>query len=172
MIERAIDPLAVCIDAIHGVDKPRATALIDEAACIGCTLCIHACPVDAIVGAAKQMHTVVAAWCTGCELCLPPCPVDCIGMLPLPEPIEDPETAADMARRRRQLHLLRRARERRGKADSLAAKLESRHAQGFEKFPRVPDAKDAASSSRTAEAETRQALIAAAIDRARQLNAR
>lgn len=57
-------------------------ARIDEATCIGCTLCIQACPTDAIVGAAKLMHTVIADRCTGCELCLPPCPVDCIAMLP------------------------------------------------------------------------------------------
>lgn len=62
--------------------KPRLVALIDEATCIGCTLCIQACPVDAIIGAAKQMHTVVRSECTGCELCLAPCPVDCIRMLP------------------------------------------------------------------------------------------
>src|SRR5438874_8093187 len=61
-------------------------ARIDEAACIGCTLCIAACPVDAIVGAAKLMHTVIADRCTGCELCLPPCPVDCIAMLPAARP--------------------------------------------------------------------------------------
>jgi electron transport complex protein RnfB len=65
--------------------KPKAVAVIDEAMCIGCTLCIQACPVDAIVGAAKQMHTVVADLCTGCELCLPPCPVDCIVMENIPE---------------------------------------------------------------------------------------
>ena len=59
-----------------------AIARIDEAACIGCTLCVAACPVDAIVGAPKLMHTVLAERCTGCELCLPPCPVDCIAMLP------------------------------------------------------------------------------------------
>ena len=56
-------------------------AIIDESTCIGCTLCIQACPVDAIVGAAKQMHVIVAEQCTGCELCLPPCPVDCIHMV-------------------------------------------------------------------------------------------
>ena len=62
--------------------KRVAVALIDESRCIGCTLCIDACPVDAIVGAAQLMHTVVEPWCIGCELCVPPCPVDCIAMVP------------------------------------------------------------------------------------------
>ena len=62
--------------------KRDAVALIDESRCIGCTLCIEACPVDAIVGAAQLMHTVVEPWCIGCALCLPPCPVDCIAMVP------------------------------------------------------------------------------------------
>ena len=68
------------LDASFGVHKPHAVATIDEAVCIGCTLCIQACPVDAIVGAGKLMHTVIAAECTGCELCIPPCPVDCVTM--------------------------------------------------------------------------------------------
>jgi electron transport complex protein RnfB len=63
------------------LERPRAVAYIDESLCIGCTLCIQACPVDAIVGAAKQMHTVVPL-CTGCDLCVAPCPVDCIVMYP------------------------------------------------------------------------------------------
>jgi electron transport complex protein RnfB len=62
----------------HGLEGPRSVVFIDEAWCIGCTLCIKACPVDAIVGANKLMHTVIEAECTGCELCLPVCPVDCI----------------------------------------------------------------------------------------------
>jgi len=69
-------------------ERPPQVARIDENICIGCTLCIQACPVDAIVGAAKQMHTVVASVCTGCELCLLPCPVECIHMLPIPESID------------------------------------------------------------------------------------
>ena len=66
----------------HGQKTPRSLAVIDEAWCIGCTLCIKACPVDAIVGAPKLMHWVVNAQCTGCELCVPACPVDCIQMRP------------------------------------------------------------------------------------------
>jgi electron transport complex protein RnfB len=82
LLGREFKPLA----AGAVVEKPKAVALIDEASCIGCTLCIQACPVDAIVGAARQMHTVVSKLCTGCELCLPPCPVDCIAL------VEEPRT--------------------------------------------------------------------------------
>ena len=66
------------LDAACGTEGPRRLAVIDEAGCIGCTLCINACPMDCIVGAARQMHTVIEAQCTGCELCIPVCPVDCI----------------------------------------------------------------------------------------------
>jgi electron transport complex protein RnfB len=78
LLHRQAKPL----NATHGVSKPPVIALIDETVCIGCTKCIQACPVDAIVGAAKVMHTVIAEECTGCELCLPPCPVDCIALVP------------------------------------------------------------------------------------------
>lgn len=74
----------VALDPERGVEKPLELAVIDEARCIGCTLCIQACPVDAILGASKQMHTVIAKECTGCALCLPPCPVDCIVMVAAP----------------------------------------------------------------------------------------
>jgi electron transport complex protein RnfB len=69
----------------NGVEKPKVVALIREDECIGCTKCIQACPVDAIIGGPKLMHTVLADLCTGCELCVPPCPVDCIDLLPLPD---------------------------------------------------------------------------------------
>jgi electron transport complex protein RnfB len=73
----------------HGVPKPKSVAIIDEKTCIGCTLCIQACPVDAILGSAKHMHTIIEKECTGCELCLPPCPVDCIDMVPIKETTEN-----------------------------------------------------------------------------------
>lgn len=75
------------LNAEHGVPKPKSVAFVDENICIGCTLCIQACPVDAISGAAKQLHTVIKSACTGCELCVAPCPVDCIHMLPIGEDI-------------------------------------------------------------------------------------
>jgi len=65
----------------NGEEKPKSVVVIDERRCIGCTLCIQACPVDAIVGAARLMHTVIESECTGCNLCLPPCPVDCIDIV-------------------------------------------------------------------------------------------
>jgi len=73
----------VALDEEHGEEKGKRVALIREAECIGCTKCIQACPVDAILGAAKQMHTVIADECTGCDLCVEPCPVDCIDMVPV-----------------------------------------------------------------------------------------
>jgi electron transport complex protein RnfB len=80
LLDRDVMPL----DPERGVEKPRELAVIIEDLCIGCTLCIQACPVDAILGASKQMHTVIGSECVGCELCLPPCPVDCIEMVPEP----------------------------------------------------------------------------------------
>ncbi|WP_233862715.1 electron transport complex subunit RsxB [Paraburkholderia adhaesiva] len=71
------------INPDNGVERPRPVAFIDESLCIGCTLCMQACPVDAIVGAPKQMHTIVKDLCTGCDLCVAPCPVDCIAMIPV-----------------------------------------------------------------------------------------
>lgn len=73
------------LDEEVGEEKSRMVAFIDEPICIGCTLCLQACPVDAICGAAKQMHTIIESECTGCELCVEPCPVDCIAMIPVTE---------------------------------------------------------------------------------------
>lgn len=78
------------LNAEHGVEKESKTVVvIDEQICIGCTLCIQACPVDAILGAAKQMHTVISSECTGCDLCIPPCPVDCIYVVPVEQELNN-----------------------------------------------------------------------------------
>jgi electron transport complex protein RnfB len=79
-----LDRAVLSLNPAHGVEAPARVARIDESRCIGCARCLAPCPVDAIVGAAKFMHTVVAELCTGCELCLPPCPVDCIALVPAP----------------------------------------------------------------------------------------
>jgi len=104
------------LNPANGAYRPPQVAVIDEAACIGCTKCIQACPVDAIVGASKRMHTVIASWCTGCELCLPPCPVDCIALVPvaaLPE--------ADRSRERHEQRAQRLERDAREHAARLEA---------------------------------------------------
>ena len=77
------------LDAAHGEEDTKKVAFIREDECIGCTKCIQACPVDAILGAAKHMHTVIAEECTGCDLCADPCPVDCIDMLPVETTIKN-----------------------------------------------------------------------------------
>ena len=84
----------------HGHPKPRAIAMIDENRCIGCTFCIRACPVDAIVGAAKQMHTVITDECTGCELCVAPCPMDCISMIPITRKTENVDISSTEYKKR------------------------------------------------------------------------
>jgi electron transport complex protein RnfB len=88
------------LDPQCGPEAPIAAAWIDESDCIGCTLCIQACPVDAIVGAARRMHTVVASLCTGCERCVAPCPVDCIVMVTAVPPRPWTRADADAARSR------------------------------------------------------------------------
>ncbi len=131
--EEGIDQLAKLLgtrskplNTAHGVPEPKTIAFIDESACIGCTFCIRACPVDAIVGAAKQMHTVITAECTGCELCITPCPMDCISMVPAPQIIssgqQTKKEAANHARERYQLRLQRLAREKQEQAEKLVQK--------------------------------------------------
>lgn len=104
------------LNPAHGPFMPPRVAIIDESTCIGCTKCIQACPVDAIVGANQRMHTVIAAWCTGCELCVPPCPVDCIAFA---EAAALP--AADLSRERHRFREFRLARDEREHAERLAA---------------------------------------------------
>jgi len=123
---RAEQPL----DPVRGSEATRRLALIDEDWCIGCTLCIKACPVDCIVGAPKQMHTVIDALCTGCDLCVPVCPVDCISMVEVSGTLTgwDAWSArqADEARQRYDFHRLRTERELRENDERLAAKAQAK----------------------------------------------
>jgi electron transport complex protein RnfB len=123
---RSVKPL----DPERGQEAPRRLAVIDEDWCIGCTLCIKACPVDCIVGASKQMHTVIDELCTGCDLCLPVCPVDCIAMVEVTGPRTgwnawSPAQAGE-ARERYAFHRLRLERERRENDERLAAKAQAK----------------------------------------------
>jgi len=109
----------------NGVESPPRVAWIDEARCIGCARCLAPCPVDAILGASKYMHTVLAERCTGCELCIAPCPVDCIEMRPVPEPAGPPNQAS-INRARYEAHaerLLRQAADRQRELDAKKASL-------------------------------------------------
>jgi electron transport complex protein RnfB len=114
------------LNRVHGDHKPREVAAIDEGICIGCRKCIDACPVDAIVGARKLMHTVIAVECTGCGLCVPPCPVDCIAMLAVATVgdrwPEYPQAQTNRWRERTERRLARLARRKTEPADSAAAK--------------------------------------------------
>ena len=110
----------------NGEEKPRQLARIIEADCIGCTKCIQACPVDAIVGAGKRMHTVIDDRCTGCELCVPACPVDCIVLDPMPETQID-AAHADAAREHFRQREARLARERAEREAQLAARKVAMH---------------------------------------------
>jgi len=163
------------LNSANGVERPRPLAVIDEQLCIGCTLCMQACPVDAIVGAPKQMHTVIAGLCTGCDLCVPPCPVDCIAM---PAVTGDAtgwaawsESQADAARERHDRRGARLARER----DAAEARAAARRAASA-----APHGGSAAASATALVAATpaapalndaeakKRAIIQAALDRARK----
>lgn len=155
-----LDTAAVPLNTDFGTQQPRSTALIDEGRCIGCTLCIQACPVDAIVGAAKRMHTVLTSHCTGCELCLPPCPVDCIDMIELQTLASHGHTEAknalgvsvdDMARVSRQRYAAHRVR--------LALRDEERK--------RRPGKRVSAATGGASRSARKAATIAAAMKRAR-----
>jgi len=157
---------ALPLNGSNGTEAPRALAVIDEAWCIGCTLCLQACPVDCIVGGAKQMHTVVADLCTGCELCLPVCPVDCIALIPVTGLRSGWQAwTADQAngsRRRYAIHKARLERDERTLLEPPAADVEP---------TTTADAPDRASTAMQA-SQRRQATIEAALARARAARAR
>jgi electron transport complex protein RnfB len=154
------------LNPLYGRETPRAAALIDESRCIGCMLCIKACPVDAIVGAAKRMHTILTASCTGCELCLPPCPVDCIEMVELKTlaqngnrhaaalAAQSVDDMAAIARQRFAFREFRVARER----DERAARLAKRARDKLADLEQLPGSHDL---------QRKKAAIQAAIARAR-----
>lgn len=151
------------INAVNGVERARPVARIDESLCIGCTLCIQACPVDAILGAAKQMHVILPDLCTGCDLCVAPCPVDCIVMIPVTPGHTGwdawSQTQADAARARHDFRGARLLRERQENDARLAAKAAAKLVEVNAEAP--------GSSAEQAERERKKAIIAAAIERAR-----
>lgn len=155
------------LDPSNGIEQPRAIAVIDPERCIGCTLCIQACPVDAIVGAPKAMHTVLEDWCTGCDLCVAPCPVDCIDMIPITGERTGwdawSQQQADVARDR---YVFRNARLKREQAENearLAAKAAAKLA--------AVSAEQPADDAELAAQARKKAIIQAAIERARQKQA-
>ncbi len=150
------------INPVNGVERPRPVAFIDEEFCIGCTLCIQACPVDAIVGAAKQMHTIVADLCTGCDLCVEPCPVACIVMVGITPGRTGwdawSQTQADAARERHDFRSARLHREQAENDARLAAMAASKRKAVQTETP---------TSAEQAEKERKKAIIQAAIERSR-----
>ena len=140
IVHRPVQPL----DPECGAEGPRGLAIIDEAWCIGCTLCIKACPVDCIVGASKTMHTVIDHLCTGCELCVPVCPVDCIEMQPVTRQRSGwqawSRTQAEEARQRYAFHQSRSEREQSETDERLADQAEqtTRAIQGALQRSRTP----------------------------------
>ena len=162
-LARVLGRTVIPINPVNGVERPRPLAVIDEARCIGCTLCIQACPVDAIVGAPKQMHTVVADLCTGCDLCVAPCPVDCIDMLPVTAALTGwaawSQEQAEAARARHDFRSARLLRERAENDARLAAKAAAKLREVELEPTLTPEA--------LAEKERKRAIIQAAIERAR-----
>ncbi|MGE0331371.1 MAG: electron transport complex subunit RsxB [Ramlibacter sp.] len=152
---------AAPLNPANGAEGPRTLAVIDEAWCIGCTLCLDACPTDAILGSNKRMHTVIEPYCTGCELCIPVCPVDCISL----ENASGTATgwaawspaAAAQARDRYDFHRARQARDARENDQRLEAKA-------LAKLADLPAHTHDASG---AEADRKRAVIEAALARAR-----
>jgi electron transport complex protein RnfB len=148
----------------NGEERPRSVALIESKACIGCTLCIQACPVDAIVGASKQMHVVIDEWCTGCDLCIPPCPVDCITMIPVTGKATGwdawSQDLADLARNRYESREKRLEREELDNVKRLALKAKIK--------AKALDLISAKTDDEKAEIERKRAIIAAAMARAQE----
>jgi len=170
------------LNPANGVERPRPIAVIDESLCIGCTLCMQACPVDAILGAPKQMHTVIAELCTGCDLCVAPCPVDCIAMMPVTGVATGWDAwSEEQAKVARERHDQREARLERERNEAEARVAARRAASSASHQPTAAgtatqaggsEAAAAAASTSPDDAEARKrAIIQAALERARQKKA-
>ena len=154
------DPV-IALNPANGVEGPRKRVVIDEDWCIGCTLCIKACPVDCIVGAPKAMHTVIEALCTGCELCIPVCPVDCIALEDATPGLSGwaawGPAPADEARDRYAAHITRTERDRRENDERLAAIAQAK----------LADLEGASTITDPAALAKKRAVVEAALKRAR-----
>ena len=155
---------SLTLNPANGDERPRPLAVIESKACIGCTLCIQACPVDAIVGASKQMHVVLKDWCTGCDLCIPPCPVDCITMISVTGDKTGwdawTKDQANLAKDRYETRQKRLDREELDNTKRLAVKAQNK--------AKALDLESASTDAEKNEIERKRAIIAAAMARAKE----
>lgn len=155
---------SLTLNPANGDERPRPVAVIESKACIGCTLCIQACPVDAIVGASKQMHVVLKDWCTGCDLCIPPCPVDCITMISVTGDKTGwdawTKDQANLAKDRYETRQKRLDREELDNTKRLAVKAQNK--------AKALDLESASTDAEKNEIERKRAIIAAAMARAKE----
>lgn len=155
---------SLTLNPANGDERPRPVAVIESKACIGCTLCIQACPVDAIVGASKQMHVVLKDWCTGCDLCIPPCPVDCITMISVTGDKTGwdawTKDQANLAKDRYETRQKRLEREELDNTKRLAVKAQNK--------AKALDLESASTDAEKNEIERKRAIIAAAMARAKE----
>ena len=155
---------SLTLNPANGDERPRPVAVIESKACIGCTLCIQACPVDAIVGASKQMHVVLKDWCTGCDLCIPPCPVDCITMISVTGDKTGwdawTKDQANLAKDRYETRQKRLDREELDNTKRLAVKAQNK--------AKALDLEGASTDAEKNEIERKRAIIAAAMARAKE----
>jgi len=162
-LARLLGKPVIPLNPVNGIERPRPVAVIDESLCIGCTLCIQACPVDAIVGAAKQMHTVLPELCTGCDLCVAPCPVDCIAMVGVTPGKTGwdawSQAQADAARARHRFRVFRLRRDKEENDARLAAKAAAKL--------KAVEAEAVLTPEEKAAQERKKAIIQAAMERAR-----
>lgn len=156
----------------HGLEGPRSTAWIDEEVCIGCTLCLDACPTDAILGTNKKMHTVIEKYCTGCELCIPVCPVDCILLENTTQNLTGwqawSQTQAMQAKARYESRQLRLKKEALANDERLKAKA-LEHLENLDATTHMPSKELGQGEAYKGEVDRKTAIIQAALERAKAL---